>query len=161
VKRIPSLFALLLVAASCRQTPASVQGSGSPTQPEPRAAATGPEGAEPVAAGDDPTSRPPCGGARLEGSAESYKETTNPTISGFDVGISNIFERDLADDAGVKQKRLSASLSIHDPKTDAVRREIVVPGNVVTINTDRYCIVGVDGGTKDQPGSVSLQKLAP
>jgi hypothetical protein len=89
-----------------------------------------------------------------------YRETTNPTISEYDVGISNIFQRDLANDAGVVAKRLSASLSIHDPKTDSLRHEIVVPGNVVTIGKDRYCIVDVDYGD-DAPGSVSMQKVAP
>jgi hypothetical protein len=101
----------------------------------------------------------PCAGLSLEGKPESYEETTNPSISGYDVGISNIFGRDLADDAGVVEKRLSASLSIHDPEADSLRHEIVVPGNVVNIGSDRYCVTALDYGSGN-PGSVSLQKLA-
>jgi hypothetical protein len=103
---------------------------------------------------------PPCAGVRLEGEPQSYEEGTNPTISDYDVGISNIFARELPDDAGVVAKRLSASLSIHDPKTSSLRHEIVVPGNIVTIGADRYCVTSVDYGSDPKPGSVFLQKLA-
>lgn len=88
------------------------------------------------------------------------RETTNPTVSDRQVGISNIFERDLPDAKGVVGPRMSAVLVIFDPATKQSRRETVAAGNVVSIGADRYCVVSVEEG-KSAPGWVSLQKLAP
>ena len=89
----------------------------------------------------------------------TLRETTNPTLSDHQVGISNIFERDLPDASGVVGPRLSAVLVIFDPATKQSRRETVAADSVVTIGADRYCVVGLQEG-KSQPGSISLRKLA-
>lgn len=146
MRLVASVLAASSLLACNREPPAK--------PPAPTSLATSP--APPAA-----SPSPPCAGVQLAGQPESYQEGTNPTISEYDVGISNIFARELPDDAGVVAKRLSASLSIHDPKTDSLRHEIVVPGNIVTIGADRYCVTNVDYGSDPKPGSVELQKLAP
>jgi len=88
------------------------------------------------------------------------RETTMPTLSERRVGISNIFERDLPDDKGVVASRLSALLTIHDPKTKESRKEKVIVGSMVSIGADRYCVVDIEEG-KTEPGSISVRKLAP
>jgi len=89
-----------------------------------------------------------------------FRETTNPTVSGNQVGISNIFERDLPDAKGVVGPRISAVLVIFDPATQQSRRETVATGSTVAIGADHYCVVSVEAG-KSAPGWVSLRKLAP
>lgn len=89
----------------------------------------------------------------------TFKETSNQTLSEHQVGISNIFERELADANGVKARRVSASLTIFDPATKQSRKEIVAADSVVTIGPDKYCVVSVSEG-KNQPGSISIRKLA-
>jgi hypothetical protein len=89
----------------------------------------------------------------------TFQETTNPTLSDHEVGISNIFERELPDAGGNIAKRLSAVLVIFDPASQQSRRETVAVDSVVTIGTDRYCVVGLQAGT-GQPGSISMRKLA-
>src|SRR5262245_33762548 len=75
------------------------------------------------------------------GEPMTFRETTQPDLAGYYVGISNIFERDLPDDKGVIAPRMSANLTITNPKTDESRYEKVFAGNVITIGADRYCIV--------------------
>jgi hypothetical protein len=89
---------------------------------------------------------------------QTYRETTNPTLSNHQVGISNIFERDLPDKSGTVASRLSAILVIFDPNTKQTRRETVIAESEVTIGGDRYCIVKLEEG-KSSPGSVTFRKL--
>jgi len=88
------------------------------------------------------------------------RETTNPTLSEYDVGIGNIYERDLPDENGVVAPRLSAVLVIHNPTTGEIRRETVVVGSTVVIGADRYCVVKLEEG-QTSPGWVSVSKLSP
>lgn len=88
-----------------------------------------------------------------------FRATTNQTLSDRQVGISNIFERELPDDTGMVAKVMSAQLTIFDPKTDAIRREYVFAGQTVEIGGGRYKIVSVEEGT-DGPGWVSMQPVA-
>jgi hypothetical protein len=106
-----------------------------------------------------PSSPAGCSKDSMANDVMTFRETTNPTLSDHQVGISNIFERELADANGVKAQRLSASLTIFDPATKQSRKEIVAADSVVTIGPDRYCVVSVDEG-KNQPGSISIRKLA-
>jgi hypothetical protein len=95
----------------------------------------------------------------MAGDVLRFRETTSNTLSSKDVGISNIFERDLPDEKGAVASRLSAVLVIHDPDTDEIRREIVFAGNVVSIGGDRYRVENVERG-KDAPGWVSLRRVS-
>ena len=100
-----------------------------------------------------------CPEDRMENQLLRFRETTNPTLSDREVGISNLFERDLPDASGAIARRVSASLSIYDPATRDEREEIVVAGSEVTIGADRYCVVAIDL-PPDEPGWVSFRKLA-
>jgi hypothetical protein len=96
----------------------------------------------------------------MDGDVLRFRETTSQTLSDKDVGISNIFERDIPDEKGVVAKRMSAVLVIHDPMTDEIKRETVFAGSVVAIGGDRYRVLSVDAGT-DAPGWISLKKVTP
>ncbi len=104
-------------------------------------------GSTPSAPPPAPT-KPICEGATAP---TKLRETTNPSLSGWDVGISNIFARD---------GRMSAQLSIHEPSApdDAVRREIVHAGTIFQIDADRYCVLELSSGT-DGPGWLTVGKL--
>jgi hypothetical protein len=94
----------------------------------------------------------------MTGEVLRFRETTSNTLSNKDVGVSNIFERELPDEQGVIAPRLSAVLVIHDPHTDAIRRETVFAGNIVSIGGDRYTVVSVELG-KGSPGWISLRQV--
>jgi hypothetical protein len=87
-----------------------------------------------------------------------FRETTSNTLSSHDVGIADIYERDLLDEKGVSAPRISAVVVVHDPKTDAIQRHTVFAGNVVSIGSDRYCVESVEPG-KSSPGWVSFRRL--
>ena len=94
----------------------------------------------------------------MTGEVLKFRETTSNTLSNKDLGISNIFERDLPDDKGVIAPRISAVLVIHDPRTDEIQRETVFAGNIVSIGGDRYCVVSVERGN-GSPGWISLRQV--
>jgi hypothetical protein len=102
-----------------------------------------------------PTPTPPTAAgcaAQVKGEPIKMTEGTNPQLSGFDAGTSNIFERD---------GRLSGSISIHDPASGGegkVERVIVYAGTEFTVNGDRYCTIDVQDG-KDGPGWLLVGKL--
>jgi hypothetical protein len=87
----------------------------------------------------------------------TIRETTQPTISGHLVGVSNIWERDLPDRQGVIASRLSATLTILDIATQQTRVEKVFVGSVLSLGADSYCVVNVDPG-KSAPGAITLRK---
>ena len=90
----------------------------------------------------------------------SIRETTQPTLSGYLVGMSNIWERDLPDEHGVVAPRLSARLSIVDAASGQARHESVVAGSVLALGADRYRVVLIEEGASE-PGAITLRKLAP
>jgi hypothetical protein len=87
-----------------------------------------------------------------------YFETTKPTISGQEVGISNILQRKLPDADGVVAARLSVELDLIDRANDTVRREYLAVDGTVQIGADRYCVVEIQAGTPG-PGWVSLVRV--
>lgn len=87
----------------------------------------------------------------------SIGETTQSTISGQWVGVSNIFERDIPDERGVIEARLSANVTVHDPNSKLTRDEKVIVGSVVLIGVDRYKIIGIEAGEMT-PGKIVIQK---
>jgi hypothetical protein len=87
----------------------------------------------------------------------TIRETTQPTISGHLVGVSNIWERDLPDGQGVVASRLSATLSILDLASQQTRIEKVFAGSILSLGADRYCVAKVEAG-KSAPGTITLRK---
>lgn len=89
-----------------------------------------------------------------------HHETTNPTLGGFEVGISNIYERSLPGPHGEPvAMRPSASLSVYDPKTQKeLGSRIVVVGEVVDLGEGKYQIMEIGIG-KHSPGFVTFRKV--
>jgi hypothetical protein len=117
-------------------------------------------GAEPVSPPAVETTPLACN--HLEGSMTddelTIRETTQPTISGHLVGVGNIWERELPDDQGVLEPRLSARLSIQNLTSQETRVEQVFAGSVIMLGADRYCVVNVEEG-ESAPGAITLRKL--
>lgn len=91
--------------------------------------------------------------------AMTFRETSQPEISGYRVGISNIWERDLPDSEGLVASRVSALLTIHDPVSRQTRRQEVFAGSTVSLGEDRYCVVSVEEG-RAEPGVVTFRKIS-
>jgi hypothetical protein len=99
----------------------------------------------------------PCAGAT--GKPQQINEPTVGTLSDLSVGVSNILERDLPDDKGVVNPRVSAHLSIWDPTNEQDGNEAtVIPGHIVPIGADRYCVEAVEM-PRTRPGWIILRKL--
>lgn len=90
----------------------------------------------------------------------TVRETTQPSLSGHLVGVSNIWERNLPDDHGIVAQRMSAQLSILEVATRATRTEYVAPGSTLTLGQDRYRVISVSEG-RTAPGMIVLRKLTP
>jgi hypothetical protein len=115
------------------------------------AAACGNSSSRPAPAPAPPTATAACA-ANVKGEPIKMTEGTNPQLSGFDAGTSNIMERD---------GRLSGSISLHDPASGPygeVERVIVHVGSEFVVNGDRYCTIDVQAGT-DGPGWLIVGKL--
>jgi hypothetical protein len=87
----------------------------------------------------------------------TIRETAQPILSDHLVGVSNIWERELADTTGVIKSRLSASLSISNLTSKQIRIEKVFAGSAISIGSDRYCVASVQEGNLT-PGSIALRK---
>ena len=83
------------------------------------------------------------------------RETTQPVLSGYLVGVSNIWERE---PQGGAAGRVAAMLSITDPASRQTRREEVFEGTIVSVGADRYCVVSVEEG-KSAPGWITMRKM--
>jgi hypothetical protein len=147
------VIAMRLYAAAL--SAALAAASGCADKPKP-----GQVGNRPGSSAPTPSGPQGCSKESMADETLTLRETTNPTLSEHQVGISNIFERDLPDASGAVASRLSAVLVIFDPKTKQTRRETVIADGVVTIGADRYCVVKLEEG-KSAPGSITVRKLAP
>jgi len=143
------LAAALALLPGCAESKSTTAPNNQVAAPAAREAGTPPSSSGPRGCTKDP----------MADEILTLRETTNPTLSDHQVGISNIFERDLPDASGVVAPRLSAVLVIFDPATKQSRRETVMADSVVTIGSDRYCVLSLEEG-KAQPGSISVRKLA-
>jgi hypothetical protein len=94
----------------------------------------------------------------MSGDKMILRETSQPTLSGYKVGVSDIWERELPDEKGVMAPRLSARLTIYDPASEQTRREDVFAGTVLSLGEDSYYIVDVAEG-QSRPGSITVRKL--
>lgn len=88
----------------------------------------------------------------------TIRETAQPALSGYWVGVGNIWERELPDEQGIIAPRLSASLMIRDPASGQTRHEKVFTGNILTLGADRYLVVSVEEGDA-APGAIVLRRL--
>jgi hypothetical protein len=91
------------------------------------------------------------------GEVMPLRETTQPTLSGVSVGISNIFDRDVPDDRGKVSTKLSAQLSITDPTSQQTHRETVIAGSIVVLGADHYCVTRIEEGVTE-PGSIAVRE---
>jgi hypothetical protein len=89
----------------------------------------------------------------------AIRESTQALISGYRVGVSNIWERDVADADGVIASRLTAQVTLTDPGLDQSRRLDVAVGSVLFLGDDRYRVVNVVEGIS-APGAIALQPLS-
>lgn len=87
-------------------------------------------------------------------------ETTQPALSGYLVGVSNIWERELPGRDGTLATRMSAQLSIFDPSTRTARTEFVGADDTIELGGDRYRVAAVTAG-RSAPGSIVVRRLAP
>jgi hypothetical protein len=89
---------------------------------------------------------------------EEIQETTVGTLSGVDVGVANMWEREYTDGAGATRTGLTARLDYE--VAGATRREVVGEGSVVTLGGVRWEVVRLVK-TPGQNGYVSLRPLTP
>lgn len=89
---------------------------------------------------------------------EQIQETTVGTLSGVDVGVANMWERDYVDGAGAARKGLTARL---DYEVGAETRRVVVgEGSVIELGGTRWQVVALTKPS-GQNGTVSLRPLSP
>jgi hypothetical protein len=90
----------------------------------------------------------------------TIRETTQATISGYHVGVANIWERPFADANGRLAPRTCATLAVTNllTKQENPQQDVSV-GSVVTLGADRYLIVRVEEGNSGE-GFIKLRKLA-
>lgn len=93
-------------------------------------------------------------GTGTEGAIEIV-ETTNPVISGHQVAVGNIWERELPDINGAVAMRMSASLSVMCIETGEEWSQFVILGDMVTLGEYSYRIDSIDPGG-DSRGSITL-----
>ncbi|HLO84625.1 MAG TPA: hypothetical protein VK203_06370 [Nostocaceae cyanobacterium] len=80
------------------------------------------------------------------------------TISNYRVGVANIWERELPNDKGVIAPRTSAILAILDPTSQQSREEMVFTGSVISLGSDRYCVINVEYSDSSS-SSITLRKI--
>lgn len=102
-----------------------------------------------------PASPPPAApGAKLE----EIQETTVGTLSGVDVGVANMWDREYVDGAGVTRTGLTARL---DYELGGVTQRVFVgEGSIVTVGNARWEVVRLVK-TPGQNGHVTLRPLTP
>lgn len=96
------------------------------------------------------------GETEVEGVIEIV-ETTNPVISGHQVAVGNIRERELPDINGAVEMRMSASISIMCIETGEEWRGFFAPGDPVTLGEHTYRVDSIDPG-EDSRGTIILVK---
>jgi hypothetical protein len=88
----------------------------------------------------------------------SIRESTQPVISGYRVGVSNIWERETPDATGTVAPRLTAQVTITDPGGEASSRHEVVAGTVLAFGADRYEVGTIEEGDSS-PGAITLRLI--
>ena len=89
---------------------------------------------------------------------EEIQETTVGTLSGVDIGVANMWERDFIDGAGAARKGLTARI---DFEVGAETRRVVVGhGSILEMGGERWEVVALEK-TPGQNGSITLRCLTP
>ncbi|MDP2305948.1 MAG: hypothetical protein Q8P18_07960 [Pseudomonadota bacterium] len=89
---------------------------------------------------------------------EVIQETTVGTLSGVDIGVANMWERDYIDGTGAARKGLTARMDYEvGPET---RRIVVGEGSVIQMGGERWEVVALKK-TPGQNGSITLRCLTP
>ena len=95
-------------------------------------------------------------GAPMNSDTLTITENTVGTVSNHQVGVSNIWARDLADETGVVASRISANVAIRNPASKEERSQKVFQGSVLTLGGDRWLVTRVDEG-RASPGSITVR----
>ncbi|HLO86231.1 MAG TPA: hypothetical protein VK203_14655 [Nostocaceae cyanobacterium] len=88
----------------------------------------------------------------------TIQENTQAKISNYFVGVGNIWEREQPDAQGVIAPRMSATLAISELNSEQTRHEEVFVGSLISLGSDRYCVVNVDEGNST-PGTLTMRKF--
>jgi hypothetical protein len=89
---------------------------------------------------------------------EQIQETTVGTLSGVDVGVANMWEREYVDGAGAARKGLTARL---DYEVGAETKRVVVgEGSVLELGGTRWQVLALTKPS-GQNGTVTLRPLTP
>lgn len=86
------------------------------------------------------------------------QETTKPTISGYHVGVSNIWAREVPDADDFVAVRVTAMLTIMTSDLALLRRESVYDGSEFSLGADRYHVDHVEEGASE-PGWITIHKV--
>ncbi|MDP2314987.1 MAG: hypothetical protein Q8P41_18955 [Pseudomonadota bacterium] len=89
---------------------------------------------------------------------EEIQETTMGTLSGVDVGVANMWEREYVDGAGVAHKGLTARLDYE--VAGETRRIVVGEGSVIEMGGTRWEVVRLQK-TPGQNGTITLRSPPP
>jgi hypothetical protein len=164
------VFAFLTMAFACTSgTPVTTPTTPKTAVPTSEPARGNPAGAGPLViaqpSADPPPADPqldalpgeaPVCGVRLEGSRTVIVEGRSVRLSGAQVTAGSIIRRWEMKDSGISEHLTSAGLST----AAGAAGTTVSVGSVVPVGADRYCVVDILYG-QSEPGSVSLQKVAP
>lgn len=89
---------------------------------------------------------------------EVIQETTVGTLSGVDVGVANMWEREYVDGAGAARKGLTARLDTE--VAGETRRTVVGAGSVIELGGTRWEVVSL-AKAPGQNGTITLRPLTP
>ena len=113
-----------------------------------------------------PPARAPDGREKTETCAVESKvgvpcridETTNPQIGTHEVGVSNLFDRELPGPDGVVAMRKGAAISVYDRETKKEEHHKVTIGTVIPIGNTSYRVVAIEYGHVG-PGWIILERI--
>ena len=86
-------------------------------------------------------------------------ETTVGDLSHYRLGVADIWVRELPDEQGKIEPRLSASLSVFDENTKEETDHEVFVGSIIHLDDGNYQVTDMDEGSST-PGSLTLQKIS-
>lgn len=88
----------------------------------------------------------------------TIRETTQAAIGDHFVGVGNIWERDLPDDAGVIAPRLSAHVFVAEQTSSDSQRHTVTVGSTLPVGNAEYRVINIDEG-HGELGSVTVRRM--
>lgn len=88
----------------------------------------------------------------------TIRETTQAAIGNHFVGVANIWDRDLPDDAGVIAPRLSAHVFVSEQTSSDSQRHTVTIGSTFAVGDAEYQLIDIDEG-RGEPGSITVRRM--